>query len=315
MTAPPRFARHAALMLVVVTILWGMSFLWTRHWQLAAEGGPVDGLLSGLTLIGLRMPVAMLLLGLAQPGMVLRPTRREHLAGAALGGVFFVGFALQTWGLAHTTPALSAFFTCLCSAWVPPLAWLALGQRVAPLTLLGLAVGLVGCAAIVEGGWEFHLGERLTLAASVLFAVQMLLLDRLGQRMSSAHFTAAFLATTAALGLAGAVVLAGLGPGVATWAEWTGGMLAQAKIAASLVLLALLPTVLGFHWMNTYQPLVSPTRAALIYLLEPVFTAAFSVWWGFEEATTPLLIGGGLILVGNLLVEAPRLLANPAAAR
>ena len=39
----------------------------------------------------------------------------------------------------------------------------------------------------------------------------------------------------------------------------------------------LLPTVLSFHWMNTYQPRVTAVRAALIYLLEPVFAAGFAV--------------------------------------
>jgi drug/metabolite transporter (DMT)-like permease len=70
--------------------------------------------------------------------------------------------------------------------------------------------------------------------------------------------------------------------------------------------------------MNTYQPQVSPSRAALIYLLEPVFSSVFSVWLGYDQVTVPLLLGGGLILAGNLLVEVPgwlrsRPIAQPAA--
>src|SRR4051812_41524959 len=66
-----------------------------------------------------------------------------------------------------------------------------------------------------------------------------------------------------------------------------------------------------YHWMNTYQPAVSPSRAALIYLLEPVFTLAFSMSaWAltsskhYDEPSVPLFVGGALILGGNLLVEA-----------
>ena len=41
---------------------------------------------------------------------------------------------------------------------------------------------MAGCAVMVqdEGGWKVGPGEWLTLAASVIFAVQMLLLDGLG---------------------------------------------------------------------------------------------------------------------------------------
>ena len=82
-------------------------------------------------------------------------------------------------------------------------------------------------------------------------------------------------------------------------------MLARPAVLRDLALLVLLPTVLAFHWMNRYQPRVSAGRAALIYLLEPVFAAAFSVMWGHDELTGRLFLGGGLILAGNLLIEVP----------
>jgi drug/metabolite transporter (DMT)-like permease len=64
--------------------------------------------------------------------------------------------------------------------------------------------------------------------------------------------------------------------------------------------------------MNTYQPQVPASRAALIYLLEPVFTSIVSVAVyyttgaeGYDKLTLPLLLGGALVLAGNVLVEAP----------
>jgi len=72
-----------------------------------------------------------------------------------------------------------------------------------------------------------------------------------------------------------------------------------------LGLLTLLCTVLPFHWFNVYQPRVPASRAALIYLLEPVFASLFSLLWGHDTLALPLLVGGGLILAGNALVEVP----------
>ncbi len=302
-----RSEARAAWMLVVVTALWGVSFTWTKGWQLAARESPGGELLASLTLIGLRMPAALLLLGLWQPRVLRAPTRQEHLGGMVLGAVFFAGFVLQTWGLAWTTPALSAFFTSLCNAWAPLLGWVFLREKVAPLTLLGLLLALVGCAALVDG-WNVGPGEWLTVAASVFFAVQLLVLDRLGKALEPAHLTAGFLEATAGLALAGALLVAASGCGVGAWLAWLGAMLSRPEVLVSVLCQAVFATALAFHWMNTYQPLISPARAALIYLLEPIFTSVFSIAWGHDSLTRPLVVGGALVLGGNLLAELPRLL-------
>jgi drug/metabolite transporter (DMT)-like permease len=301
-------------MLIVVCLLWGLSFPWMKNWQTAAAGCPGGYLLSTLVVIALRMPIALALLGLLQPRLFTDATRQEHLAGAVLGATFFIGFTLQAWGLAHTSPALSAFFTSLCSAWVPLLAWLCFRDAVAPLTLAGLAVGLAGTAVLgvrlEEGSVSLGGGEALTLLASVVFAGQMLLLDRLGRRVRSTRMTVGFFGTTACLALPAALAVATAGPGVGAALDWTAAMLGNPATLRNLLCMAALPTALAMHWMNTYQPRVSATRAALIYLLEPVFASSLSVWWEHDAITLPLLLGGGLILAGNLLVELPRWLAR-----
>ncbi|MFO0842584.1 MAG: DMT family transporter [Gemmataceae bacterium] len=297
-------ARRASFMLVVVTALWGVSFTWTHSWQEAGEDA--DKLLSAVTLIGLRMTLGAVLLGLWQPWLVLAPTRKEHLGGAALAAVFFIGFVLQTWGLAYTTPALSGFFTSLCSAWAPLIALFLWRERVSPWTHLGLLVALAGCAVLVEG-WNLGFGDWLTVGASALFAVQMLVLDRLGKSMAPAHLSASFLATTGALGVACAAGLAMGGPGLEAWWGWVYGMLSRRDILVNFLCQTIFPTVLAFHWMNSCQPVVPVTRAALIYLLEPIFSSLFSLAWGPDELSLRLVLGGTLILAGNLFVELPRL--------
>ena len=303
-------AGRASFMLVVVTLLWGVSFPWTKRLLAEASDCPGGATLASLTLIAVRMALALALLATWQPGVYRRPTWREHGAGVLLGATFFGGFAPQTVGLAYTTPALSAFFTGLASAWAPLLGWALFGLSVPRLTFLGLGVALAGTAVLVEGGFRLGPGEWLTIAASLAFAAQILMLDRLGRRFSPAHLTPGFFAATGALALLGAIATSTMGPGYLAWADWTGAILGHPRVVFDLLLLALLPTVLSFHWMNTYQPLVPASRAALIYLLEPVFSSVFSVCLGYDTVTAPLLIGGGLILAGNLLVELPGLLSR-----
>jgi drug/metabolite transporter (DMT)-like permease len=301
---------RATAMLVLTTVLWGLSFPLMKQWQNAAAAAPGGPLLAGLTMIALRMTLGLLVLFAWQPRLVTAPNRREHARGAAIGAVFFFGFSLQVWGLASTSPALSAFFTSLCSAWVPLLVWLVVRVVPRPLNLLGLIVGLTGTVILglgSTGSWVPGRGEALTLAASVLFAGQVLLVDRLGRNVRPGGLTAGFFGITIVLAWTSTLLLAALKPGLSTWASWTVSMLHDPDQLRDLALLTLLPTVLAFHWMNTYQPRVAAGRAALIYLLEPIFSSIFSVSWGHDQLTRWLLLGGSLVLAGNLLVELPRL--------
>jgi drug/metabolite transporter (DMT)-like permease len=295
-------------MLVVVTFLWGLSFPLMKSWQEAAADCPGGEALASTTLIALRMFLAVAVLAACKPRLLRLPTRREHLTGAVIGCAFWAGFSLQVWGLAQTTPARSGFITSLGSAWVPLLACVFLRVPVAGVTLLGLAVGVAGTAVLgltTEGGWSVGPGEVKTAVASVLFAGQILLLDRLGKTVRSEYLTVAFLGVTGVLGAVLAAALAGTGPGFGPWWAWLTDLVRRRDVAVDVALLVLLPTVLAFHWMNVYQPRVSAGRAALIYLLEPIFAAAAGVAWGYDSVTLRLLAGGFLIVAGNLLVEVP----------
>jgi drug/metabolite transporter (DMT)-like permease len=320
--SPPAEQGWATLMLVAVTLVWGLSFSWLKDWQIVAEGCPGGGLLSSLTLIGLRMTAAFVVVAICLPRLTFGATFREHLAGVAVGLVFYVGHVPQVWGLGTTTPALSALFTSLSSAWIPLVAWIYFGNRPNVWTILGFALAIVGTLVIsgvglggvnLEGsGLKF--GDWLTLLASVAFAGQVLILDRLGKNVRPGRLTAGFFAGPGILSLALAVLVAAAGPGVTAWWDWTTGTLSDPKAQWNIVRLTLLPTVLGFYWMNLYQPRVTASRAALVYLLEPVFASIYSVLFsGHDKLTNSLLIGGAMILAGNALAEAPNWLERRAA--
>ncbi len=313
--------RHATLMLLLVTLVWGLSFSWLKDWQLAAGRCPAGELAASLTLIGLRMTLAFFVVAAFLPRQTFGATPREHVAGAVVGLVFFAGHLLQVWGLETTTPALSALFTSLASAWVPLVAWFWFGQRPTPATLPGFALAVAGTLAIANlgsvganlGGSGLHFGDWLTLLGSLAFTGQIVVLDRLGRHARPGSLTAAFFAVPGLLSLALAAAVAASGPGLSVWWGWVAGTLRDPVVLVAVLKLTVFPTVLGFHWMNLYQPRVSASRAALIYLLEPVFAAAYSVYRGRDEVTTALVLGGLLILAGNAVIELPNWLPRRAA--
>lgn len=295
-------------MLLLVTLLWGLSFPLMKNWHLASSQCPGGPVVASLTMTVLRMTLALLVLAVFMPKLFSTPSRREVGIGFLLGLINSVGFVFQVTGLAWTSPALSAFVTSLVSAWVP-LLMLALFQvAVRRLTLVGLLVGIIGAAVLgidTRARFAFGWGEVLTFISTWPFALVIVLLDRLGRGVESAHFTVAFLAGT---GLPALLITGAISVGrseSAQWMSWTAAMLANPLMVRDLILLTVLCTVLPFHWFNVYQPQVAASRAALIYLLEPVFASIFSMLWGHDGLSLRLLIGGGLILAGNALVEAP----------
>jgi drug/metabolite transporter (DMT)-like permease len=307
----PTSSPLATAMLVLVTFFWGLSSSLAKDWQDRVADCPGGPAVVGLTLIALRMLPALALLAAAQPSLVLRATGRAHRVGMAVGLAFFLGFALQTTGLASTTPARSGFFTSLCSAWVPPAAWLIARQRPGVWTLVGLGLGVAGVGVLAlggegaGGGWALLPGDWLTLAASVFFTVQVMLLDRLGRTIEPGQMTAGFFGLTGLAALATALALALAGSGLGPWLGWVGSVLAEPAQRWRLAVMTVVSTALAFHWMNVYQPRVTASRAALVYLLEPLFAAVVSVQTGHDRWTLELIAGGGLIVAGNLLVELP----------
>ena len=91
-----------------------------------------------------------------------------------------------------------------------------------------------------------------------------------------------------ALGVRPADLVRGLsGPHVAWTVLWTA---AACSVAAMWAL-------------NRFQRDLPPTRAAVLYMLEPVIAAGFGILVAGEEATLRKLAGGAIIVAGNLLAE------------
>jgi drug/metabolite transporter (DMT)-like permease len=295
-------------MLILATLCWGLSFPLVKNWQIAVKDCPGGQVFGSFLLIALRMFLALLIFAVFRPRLFLAPSRRSYGIGLLLGVINLVGIFLQVEGLISATPALSGFFTSLASAWVPLFAWLCFRVVPSRATLWGLFLGLVGLAILgiePEKGWKLGVGETLTLLSSLIFGIEILLIDRLGRSVPAGHITIGFLAGHAVPALVLALAWAGSGAGIAPCLSWTVAALQDIDILKDLGLLTLFCTVLAFHWMAVYQPRVSAGRAALIYLLEPVFAAVFSLCWGHDSLTVRLVAGGGLILAGNLLVELP----------
>ena len=158
----------------------------------------------------------------------------------------------------------------------------------------------------------------MTTLAAFSFSGQILLVDRLGKRYDSIAFTPSMFAVVAFLASFIFVILRTQIPEASESSsrDWM-SLAEQPRFYWLIGFLCIFPSLLAFAWMNKYQPALTAVQAAVIYTLEPVFASlwamflpamlsvACAVTYGNEAFSMPLVIGGGLVLVANVLALWP----------
>jgi drug/metabolite transporter (DMT)-like permease len=269
--------------LVAAALIWGFNFILVK---LAVNHMPP------VYYVGLRFLVgAMFLLPFSWKQM-RRLDRHGWLIGIGVGVLLFGGFALQTIGLASTSPGVSGFLTGLYVIMVPVFIGLATGRWPSPIVGVGVVVVVGGFAVLsLYGHLAFGWGEIFTILATIFWALHILGVAYGSNRLGTLAFVQLQLATCAVLSLAGSFAFERpvLFPGWAATGAifWTG-------IMGSLVAYVLM--VIG-------QRHTPPTLAGVIMSLEAVFALIFSIIVGYDSLTGRILLGFALVFVGTTVAR------------
>ena len=275
--------RVGALALVVgATAIWGATFSLVKG--ALADAGP-------LTFLALRFCVAAVLVaGLGRGRGWLRPTRATVLCGLAL----YCGFALQTAGLASTTPARSAFITALSAVLVPWLEPIAGLGRLAWRAVAGGALAAIGLAILLRPGGEgIAIGDVLTLGCAVAFAGHVLLLQFAVRQTPPVQVNALQVMVPALLALPVA--------GLEGW-----HFAVSFRLVAAVLVTAGLATVAAFWAVTAAQRVVSASETSVVLAFEPVVAALISVGLGMDRFTVALAAGGLLVVAGVFVATVRR---------
>ncbi len=274
--------RHDAL-LVLITLIWGSTFLIVKN--AVRLSGP-------FTYLTLSYGVGSLTLAIIFHKRLMRITRTEVLSGLVLGMILFTGYALQTIGLQYTTVSKAGFITGLSIPLVPVFAFLLLRQKPTQGAIVGFVLSLTGLFLLSfndKFNLAFGLGEILILVAAIAFALHIVNVSKFAPHVDAINLAIVQLTVTSLLSLIVMPIAREpfVMPPLVVW----GSVLFMGVVDVAFTLSAMI-------WV---QQLVSGTRAALIYALEPMWAALFgSVLAG---ATLNLLawFGCGLILSGMIV--------------
>ena len=287
--------RRATLLLFATTILWGSSFF-TMDWGTRGIALRLGSAAAPSAFLFLRFLAALVVHAAIFPRALRGLTPRVVAAGALLSLPFYAGFILQATGLGSTTSTVAAFLTSLIVVITPILGRLFFQERLPWSTLAGAALSLAGVYVLTDPAGGLGRGEILTLLCAVAFALQIQMTNVITRNhppemITAVQFGCAVLfsgLTMAAMGVAPGELVRSLG---------------ERHVAWTVLYTAIACSVVAMGVLNRFQRDLPATRASVLYMLEPVFAALFAVLLTGELMTSRKILGGAIIVIGNLICE------------
>ena len=295
--------RAAALALATGTLFWGCGFTWAKAGGEAvqrAAGLAERDAFGPMLVLAWRFLLGGLVWLVVFPGARSGWSARGMLKGVLLGALLAFALIVQHIGLDRTSETVSAFLTSLTILFVPILMTVALRKPPKAVLWIGVVLATAG-VWLMTGATPtgFGLGELLGLLCSFGFslyivAINAVLPSESPWRMTAAQFLTVGLACFATCAVLRRDLLA---------PQAVHRVLASPDVWRNVLLLMLFPTLGAFGLLTHFQHRLDATRAALIYLLEPVIAAAYAALAAHRQLGRLTLVGAGLILTANLLAE------------
>lgn len=273
----------AELMLFVVTIFWGSSYLFMKMGL---------GTLGEFNLIALRFGLAFILAALLFHKRLLQVDARTLKYGALLGFLLLGVFTCITFGLKTTTTSNAGFLVALTVIFVPMIDVLVFRKKVAPPQAFGTILAIAGIGLLtLNSSLRIQPGDFLCILSAVFYAVQILLTGKAVKTCDSLSIG------ILQLGFAGgyALVLSALFETPSLPSSMSGWV--------AILALGLFCSACGFILQPIAQKYTTPTRTGLIFSMEPVFAALFGYWFVGEKLSMQGYTGAALVLLGIVASE------------
>ena len=295
---------------LVLCLVWSSAFVFVKLALRDASAADFAGL-RALAAVPLLL-VALLVRDRAGLLAALRD-RRVHLLGLALGAVSVAGFlGLQTEGFRFAGIGFGAVLIYAQPLLVAGLAGLALGERLRPRQVLGLATGWIGVGLTVLGGLtgpgavtEVGRAALLFLGAAVCFALGTVLVKAVTSRPEAVPLPPALLLAFCY----GAVPLLALGAGDGDPVRWTPRLALCIGYAGAVSLAG------GYLLQFALLERGDAGVVSCYIFAVPVLTSVYGVVLLGEPLSAGLVAGAAAVAVGILLVTYPprrSVLAEPA---
>jgi drug/metabolite transporter (DMT)-like permease len=282
MTTPASPAMNRVyFFLVLTTFFWGGSFLFTKIG--IATIPPQLFVLSRFILATLIM-------------LLVCSNRLKRLDSATLVRGMMVGTALGltnlsfVFGVQGTSISRAGILNNLFVLFIPVITRVVWRDRIGRVNMAGIALAVAGIVLLAtSGGGGFNRGDIISTFCAFMIACHIISVSKVLKDDDVFLITLVQFATVSLI--AGAATLLFPLPAF----NFT------TPAIMSVVYCAVLPTVLCFTLQNIYQRYVTPTRAGLIYTLDPVWSLIAGFFVLGERLNSREWLGCGIIFLAALL--------------
>jgi len=272
---------RGALFLLAVTLFWSTTFSFTK--EVLTSISPIE-------YIGVRFFLAALPLCIYN---AIKGFKRNSLGpGVVLGVTFFMAIWLQSLGIEHTTASNAAFVTGLNVIIVCVAEAIIYRRRPSYLLLLAIIFSVMGL--YLMSSFEvltMGKGDLLVLLSSFFWAAQILLIDQFSKNYDGLSLSFLQILVVGIIGLALALAQT----------KFVNIVSSTFQVLPQILYLAFVCSTLALTLQIIGQKYATPTLAALIFLLEPVFAAVFARIILAEVISLNQIIGAILLLISTVL--------------
>ncbi len=238
--------------LVLTTVFWGGSFLFTKLGL--KEVPPVLFVFSRFSL------ATLVMLGVSAGRLKAFDRdilRRGTIVGITLG-VTNLSFVF---GVSGTSISRAGILNNLFVLFIPLIGKLVWRDRIGRVNMVGIAMAVAGIWLLATGGGAgFNRGDTISTVCAFFIAVQILAVSKV-LRDEDVYLVS--LVQFAVVAVMAGLALLAFPPSFHP---------ISLPAAGTIVYCAIFPTVLCFTLQNTFQRYTTPTRAGLIYTLDPVWS-------------------------------------------
>ncbi|WP_158161028.1 DMT family transporter [Grimontia hollisae] len=275
--------RRASLILLAATVLAAWGWIFSKE---AIQGMPPFGF------VGLRFIAAALFLVPFCLKALKRVDTHDLLRAAGVGSL--LSCALLSWIYAMSVSASlgeGAFIMSLSMLFVPPIAWVLFKQKPPRIFWVSMPIAVSGLSLLSLGGvgWQLSASQIWFLLAAVCLAIHFNVNNRYAQRIPALVLTCIQLFVTG-------VVASVVSLLTETWPEQV-----SSNIWVWFSLSVVVATSLRYLMQTLGQKGASAANAAIIMILEPVWTVVLSVVW-YHEAMPAHKIAGCSLILASLLI-------------
>lgn len=276
----------AELFLLGITLIWGSTFVITKNALATA---------SPLAFMSIRFGLASLIFWAIYRKEIDFKISKISLAGFGVSLSMLIGFATQTAGLKYTSASHSGFITGLLVIFTPIFQIMIEKKWPKWGTILGVILVTIGLFLLINPqnilDQNTLFGDFLTLICAISFAIYIVLIDVASKKDNIYFLTFLQMLVVAIGGIFCSFFIEKV------YVEFNTNLLISA------LYLAIMATIVATFVQTKYQKETTPAKAAVIFTMEPVFSAVLAFFVLGEMIGWTGMLGGMIIVSGLLLSE------------